>query len=79
MSNARCLSYGIGLLYVAEIYTKINQKHLKGLSVYFEASFWDLYMFSKFDNSNNSYLNLWNTTTFGLGAKVFFVTLSTCY
>jgi len=52
---------------------------LKGLSVYFEASFWDLYMFSQFDNSNNSYLNLWNTTTFGLGAKVFFGTLSNCY
>ena len=66
------ISYRIGLLYVAEIYTKINQKHLKGLSVYFEASFWDLYMFSQFDNSNNSYLNLWDTTTFGLGTKVFF-------
>jgi len=65
-------SYRFGFLYQAEIYTKINRKHISGLSIYFEASLWDLYMFSQFPNSNRSYLNLWDTTTFGLGTKVFF-------
>lgn len=65
-------SYRVGLLYEAEIYIKTNQKFINGLSIYFEADFWDLYLFSQFDNSNNSYLNLWDTTTFGIGTKVFF-------
>jgi hypothetical protein len=65
-------SYRFGFLYIAELYTPINKKYLRGVSIYFEASFWDLYLFSQFDHSNSSYLNLWDISSFGLGSKWFF-------
>jgi hypothetical protein len=60
------------LLYNLEFYNKTNLKHVKGFSFYFETSFWDMYLFSVFGNSNTSELNLWEATTFGLGGKLFF-------
>lgn len=65
-------SYRVGLLYEAEFYIKTNKKLIKGLSIYFEANLWDLYLVSQFYTSNTSYFNLWDITTFGLGGKVFF-------
>ncbi len=65
-------SFRMGLLLESEIYVKIKQKHMKGLGFYIEASFWDLYILSLFDNHNSSYINLWDITTLGLGIKIYF-------
>lgn len=64
--------YRLGLTYGAEVYTLFSKKNIKKLSVYFEASFWDLYIYSLIWNYNYSYLNLWDISTFGLGIKMFF-------
>ncbi len=65
------VSNRFGLIYDIEVFLKIKKKHLKGLSIYFETCFWDLYLFSKFDNSNSKYFKIFETTTFGLGLKVY--------
>jgi len=65
-------SIRFGLLYQAEVYYKINDKRIKGLSFYLEASFWDLDIYSFTGNSNYSHLSLWNITTLGIGTKIFF-------
>ena len=65
-------SIRFGLLYQAEVYFKINDKKIKGLSFYLEASFWDLDIYSYSANSNYSHLSLLNITTLGVGTKIFF-------
>lgn len=65
-------SHRLALLYEAEIHVKLNTKYLNGLSMYFETSWWDLYLISYYDNKNRSYLNLWDIVTFAVGTKLFF-------
>ncbi len=64
--------YMNALVYEAQIHSKINGKNIKGVSLYFEVSLWDLYLFSLYDNSNITYLNLWDISTFGIGTKIYF-------
>ncbi|MFH0866778.1 MAG: hypothetical protein V1904_11325 [Bacteroidota bacterium] len=66
------IHFRMGLLYQAELYAKLNCKHFSGVGIYLEASWWDVYLVSKFDHGNSSYLNLWDITTFGLGTKIYF-------
>ncbi len=60
------------LLHNLEIHVKTDHKPIKGISLYLETSFWDVYLISVFSNSNTSVLNLWEATTFGVGGKLFF-------
>jgi len=64
--------YRFALLYQSEIYIKINKKYIEGFSFFFEASIWDLNLYSYIVNQNSSYLNIWDITTFGLGSKFYF-------
>jgi len=60
------------LLYRADIYAKINEKKIKGLSFYLEASIWDLGFYNYAHSSNYSQLSLWDVTTLGIGTKIYF-------
>lgn len=66
------IKYRMGLFYQLEFFAKINNKRIDGIGFYLEASWWDVYLVSKFDHNNNSYLSLWDITTLGLGTKICF-------
>jgi len=59
-----------GLLYETGIYAKLDRKYLKGLGLFLEITFWDLYLVTKFSNTNKSYLNMRDIATFGIGTKL---------
>ena len=66
------ICWRIGVLCQTELYAKLKSQHISGVGIYLEASWWDVYLVSKFDHCNGSYLSIWDITTFGLGTKVYF-------
>lgn len=64
--------YRFGLVYQAEAYTSVNFHQIKGVSLYLEASLWDLDLYSYKELSDDLHVSLWNITNLGLGTRVFF-------
>ena len=61
-----------GFLYQFQAYIRPEWEIIEKLGFYFEASFWDVDIYSRIDNGNDSYLSLWDITTFGFGTSIFF-------
>jgi hypothetical protein len=64
--------YRSGFLIQSELKKAFYEKWIESASVYFEASFWDLYLTSFLSNNNKDHLRLKDIVTFGIGTKVFF-------